>query len=60
MLVRDQGNGFNTSEIPRRGDPKMLDSESGRGLVLMASYTDELLFNEQGNEVTLVKKVPSK
>ncbi len=34
----------------------MLDSESGRGLVLMASFTDELIFNETGNEVTLVKK----
>jgi CheY-like chemotaxis protein len=60
VLVRDQGKGFKTAEIPRRGDPKLLDKESGRGLVLMASFTDELLFNEQGNEVTLVKKVLSR
>jgi hypothetical protein len=24
--------------------------------VLMASFTDELIFNETGNEVTLIKK----
>lgn len=56
ILIRDQGKGFNTSEIPVGGDPKLLDTESGRGLVLMASFTDELIFNEKGNEVTLVKK----
>jgi anti-sigma regulatory factor (Ser/Thr protein kinase) len=56
VLIRDEGKGFNTSEIPGRTDPKVLDGESGRGLVLMASFTDELIFNEKGNEVTLVKK----
>jgi CheY-like chemotaxis protein len=56
ILIRDEGKGFNTSDIPAAGDPKVLDSESGRGLVLMASFTDELIFNETGNEVTLVKK----
>ncbi len=56
ILIRDQGKGFKTSDIPVAGDPKVLDSESGRGLVLMASFTDELIFNETGNEVTLVKK----
>lgn len=56
IVIRDQGKGFNTSDLPGRDDPKLLDSESGRGLVLMASFTDELSFNEAGNEVTLVKK----
>lgn len=56
VLIRDQGKGFNTSNIPGPGDPKVLDHESGRGLVLMASFTDELIFNETGNEVTLIKK----
>ncbi len=56
IVVRDQGKGFNTSEVPGAGDPKVLDTESGRGLVLMASFTDELLFNDAGNEVTMVKR----
>ena len=55
-MDRDQGKGFNTSNVPVAGDPKVLDSESGRGLVLMASFTDELRFNDEGNEVTMVKR----
>ena len=43
-------------QLPGPGDPKVLDTESGRGLVLMASFTDELIFNDVGNEVTMVKR----
>ncbi len=57
VLIRDQGKGFDTNHVPGPGDPKVLDTESGRGLVLMASFTDELIFNDKGTEVTLVKKV---
>jgi CheY-like chemotaxis protein len=56
ILVRDEGKGFNTADLPGPGDPKVLDTESGRGLVLMVSFTDELIFNDTGNEVTLVKR----
>ncbi len=56
IVVRDEGKGFDTSQVPARGDAKVLDSESGRGLVLMASFTDELIFNDVGNEVTMIKK----
>jgi CheY-like chemotaxis protein len=55
IVIRDQGNGFNTAKVPGRTDAKKLDTESGQGLVLMASFTDELIFNREGNEVTLVK-----
>ena len=55
IQIRDEGKGFNVADVPKAGDPKVLDTESGRGLVLMASFTDELIFNESGNEVTLVK-----
>lgn len=56
IVVRDEGNGFDTSKVPGRADPKVLDTESGQGLVLMASFTDEMIFNSPGNEVTLVKR----
>ncbi len=55
VVVRDQGKGFNTADLPSRDDSQVLDTETGRGLVLMRSFTDELKFNEEGNEVTLVK-----
>ncbi|TWU47622.1 Transcriptional regulatory protein TcrA [Rubripirellula tenax] len=56
VVVRDQGRGFNTSDLPGREDAQVLDTESGRGLVLMRSFTDELIFNESGNEVTMIKR----
>lgn len=59
ILVRDQGKGFDTSTVPGPGDSKVLDTETGQGLVLMASFTDELVFNDMGNEVTLIKRLES-
>lgn len=56
VVVRDQGNGFDTSIVPSPEDPDVLESEGGRGLVMMSSLVDELQFNELGNEVTLIKR----
>ena len=52
VVIRDQGKGFDVTQVPGPGDPKVLDTESGRGLVLMASFADELTFNDRGTEVT--------
>lgn len=56
IVVRDQGNGFDTSRLPQAGNPGLLDRQGGRGLVLMTSFVDQVLFNEKGNEVTLIKR----
>jgi CheY-like chemotaxis protein len=56
ISIRDEGKGFDTSSMPKPGDLKKLNEESGQGLVLMSSFTDSLIFNDQGNEVTLVKR----
>ena len=55
IKITDNGKGFNKSKIPDTANPDVLDSESGRGLVLMKSFADELIFNDEGNEVTLIK-----
>lgn len=56
IVVRDRGKGFDTSRLPEAGDPRLLESEGGRGLVLMTSFVDQLFFNDEGNEVTLIKR----
>ena len=56
IVVRDEGNGFSADKIPDDSSGYALDSDSGRGLVLIKSFADELSFNEQGNEITIVKK----
>lgn len=54
ITIRDEGRGFNVAAVMERcNDPETLLS-SGRGLMMMHALTDELFFNNAGNEVTLV------
>lgn len=53
--IKDDGAGFNPDELPDPTDPEYLDRPSGRGVLLMKSFMDEMIFNEVGNEVTLIK-----
>ena len=56
ITIRDEGKGFDTSSVPKPSDFKKLHAESGQGPVLMFRFTDSLIFNDQGIEVTLVKR----
>ena len=56
FVVKDGGQGFDPAKIPAAGRPGSLDPETGRGLVLMRAFMDEVTFNAAGNEVTLVKR----
>jgi anti-sigma regulatory factor (Ser/Thr protein kinase) len=55
-VIADEGPGFDPASIPAAGQPGSLDPETGRGLVLMRAFFDEVTFNGRGNEVTLVKR----
>ncbi|MFG0254694.1 MAG: ATP-binding protein, partial [Rhodopirellula sp. JB053] len=56
IIVTDQGAGFDTSTVPQKGqlDPKAMSEDEnaprGQGLVLMASFVDELVYNDQGTK----------
>src|SRR6266566_3168207 len=52
FMVRDEGPGFNPGDVPDPTDPENLERESGRGLLLMRSFMDDVQYNERGNEVT--------
>jgi CheY-like chemotaxis protein len=54
--IRDEGPGFDPSVLPDPTDPANLEKPSGRGLLLMRTFMDDVLFNQDGNEVTLVKR----
>ena len=55
LVVRDEGKGFDPSALPDPTDPNNLDKLSGRGLVLMRAFMDNVVYNETGNTVTLTK-----
>ena len=56
FVIRDEGPGFDPSSLPDPTDPANLTRESGRGLVLMRMFMDEVIRNDAGNEVCLVKR----
>jgi CheY-like chemotaxis protein len=56
FIIRDQGPGFDPKSLPPAGQPGSLDPEAGRGLVLMRAFMDEVRYNDQGNEVTMIKR----
>ena len=55
VIVCDQGEGFDPASVPDPTDPRFLEMPSGRGLMLMHAYMDEVIFNGKGNEVTMIK-----
>lgn len=54
--IRDEGTGFDYRKLPDPRDPINLDRPSGRGLLLMRTFMDDVVFNESGNQVTLIKR----
>ena len=56
FVVRDEGHGFDAGNLPDPTDPHNIELASGRGVLLMRSFMDEVMFNETGNEVTMVKR----
>lgn len=57
LTIRDEGPGFDHRLVEDlQSDPNYLVSGVGRGLVLARTFMDEVRFNDQGNEVTLVKR----
>ena len=57
FVIRDEGPGFDLQAVPAAGDPEPFQREgAGRGLVLIKSFMDEVIFNQTGNEVTMVTR----
>ncbi len=54
FVVRDEGEGFDTTGVPVRHSAETLEHREGRGLVLMKHFMDDVQFNASGNEVTMV------
>ena len=55
FTIRDQGPGFDTKSIPEATNPESFKDGSGRGLVLVQAFMDEVVFDETGNQLTMTK-----
>jgi CheY-like chemotaxis protein len=55
-VIRDEGPGFDPGSVPDPTDPANLENVSGRGLLLIRTFMDEVRHNGRGNEITLIKR----
>lgn len=56
FTIEDEGEGFDVNSIPDPLDPENLFKTSGRGVLLMYNIMDEVMFNDRGNRLTMIKK----
>jgi serine/threonine-protein kinase RsbW len=55
ISVKDQGRGYDPNMVPDPTADENLTLPSGRGVAMMRSFMDEVLINERGNKVTMVR-----
>jgi CheY-like chemotaxis protein/anti-sigma regulatory factor (Ser/Thr protein kinase) len=55
FVVRDEGPGFDANQFRQDGHSDA-ELKRGRGIRLMRMFMDELTYNDQGNEVVMVKR----
>jgi DNA-binding response OmpR family regulator len=55
FIVRDEGPGFELSNLRDATDDEHLEGCGGRGLLMIDAFMDEVRYNECGNEITMVK-----
>ena len=55
-VVRDEGRGFDVASVPDPRDSENLLKASGRGLMLIRTFMDDVAFNKSGNEISMVKR----
>lgn len=55
-VITDDGPGFNPSRLPDPSDPENIARSSGRGVLLIRTFMDEVRYNDKGNEITMIKR----
>lgn len=56
FTIEDEGEGFDVNSIPDPLDPENLFKTSGRGVLFIYNIMDEVMYNDRGNRLTMVKK----
>ncbi len=54
-VIRDEGKGFDYSKLPDPTLPENVFKESGRGVLMIMSFMDEVFWNTRGNEITMIR-----
>lgn len=59
FTIEDEGDGFDVAKVPDPLDPENLFKSSGRGVLFIYNIMDEVMYNDRGNRLTMVKKSES-
>ena len=54
VSIEDEGQGFDYNHIPDPTLPDNILKDAGRGLYIMKTLSDELIFEKNGAKVTLI------
>jgi CheY-like chemotaxis protein/anti-sigma regulatory factor (Ser/Thr protein kinase) len=54
--IRDDGPGFDVGGLDKACDPEDLTRVGGRGMILIRTFMDEVIHNDTGNQITLIKR----
>jgi CheY-like chemotaxis protein len=55
-MIRDEGPGFDPATLPDPTDPANIKMISGRGLLLIRTFMDEVAHNGDGTQITMIKR----
>ena len=58
IVITDHGSGFDPSTLPDPTDVQNLLKSSGRGIMLMRTFMDDVQFEEGGTRVVMIKRPP--
>jgi serine/threonine-protein kinase RsbW len=56
VRIADEGEGFIPDEVPDPTIPENIEELNGRGVYIMKKLSDEIMYNEKGNAVTMIFK----
>lgn len=60
ITIKDDGKGFDYSKICNEEQNSINMTESGRGLILVNAFCNNIQFNENGNQIRITKSICNK
>jgi serine/threonine-protein kinase RsbW len=57
VVIEDQGEGFRLEDVPDPTEDENLENPGGRGIMLIRSFMNGVIYNERGNRLTMIKKL---
>ena len=55
IRIEDEGDGFDPADLPSTDDEDYFERESGRGIILITEYMDEVYYYDRGNRMMMVR-----